>query len=62
MVVSRTFEELVAEGAAEPVEGWDFSWFAGRLPGSNLPRATEGRPPWGYARLLGRRQIGRAHV
>jgi SAM-dependent methyltransferase len=39
-----TFEELVAEGAAAPIEGWDFSWFAGR--------ATEERPPWGYARLM----------
>ncbi|MGY0234369.1 class I SAM-dependent methyltransferase [Longispora urticae] len=42
-----TFETLLAEGAAVPVEGWDFSWFAGR--------ATEERPPWGYARLLGAR-------
>lgn len=42
-----TFEELVEEGASAPVEGWDFSWFAGR--------ATEERPPWGYARLIGRR-------
>jgi SAM-dependent methyltransferase len=39
-----TFEELVAEGATAPVEGWDFSWFEGR--------ATEERPPWGYARLM----------
>jgi len=39
-----TFEELMAEGAAVPVDGWDFSWFAGR--------ATEERPPWGYARLM----------
>ena len=38
------FEELVAEGSAVPVEGWDFSWFNGR--------ATEERPPWGYARLV----------
>jgi SAM-dependent methyltransferase len=42
-----TFEELVAEGAAVDVAGWDFSWFAGR--------ATEERPPWGYARMLGER-------
>lgn len=41
------FDELVAEGLAVPVEGWDFSWFAGR--------ATEQRPSWGYARLLGDR-------
>ncbi len=39
-----TFEELVAEGAAAPVDGWDFSWFEGR--------ATEERPPWGYATLM----------
>ena len=30
-----------------PTEGWDFSWFAGR--------ASEERPPWGYARQLGER-------
>jgi SAM-dependent methyltransferase len=42
-----SFEELLDEGAAVPVEGWDFSWFAGR--------ATEERPPWGYQRLLARR-------
>ncbi|HEY1653438.1 MAG TPA: class I SAM-dependent methyltransferase [Acidimicrobiales bacterium] len=45
--MTTTFEGLVAEGAAVPVEGWDFSWFDGR--------ATEERPPWGYARLLGER-------
>ncbi len=37
------FEELIAEGEAEPTEGWDFSWFDGR--------ATEERTPWGYMRL-----------
>ncbi len=42
-----SFEELVAEGVSVPVEGWDFSWFDGR--------ATEERPPWGYAGLLGQR-------
>ncbi|WTF17703.1 class I SAM-dependent methyltransferase [Streptomyces sp. NBC_01601] len=47
MARSRTFEELVAEGAAVPTEGWDFSWFAGR--------ATEERPQWGYARSAGER-------
>lgn len=40
-------EELLAEGEAAPVEGWDFSWFAGR--------ATEERPAWGYAGLLAAR-------
>ncbi|HEY2549799.1 MAG TPA: hypothetical protein VGI64_04400 [Streptosporangiaceae bacterium] len=43
----RSFEDLVAEGSQVPLDGWDFSWFAGR--------ATEERPPWGYARLLGER-------
>ncbi|MDT7790487.1 MAG: hypothetical protein QOF58_8906 [Pseudonocardiales bacterium] len=42
-----SFEDLVAEGAAVPLEGWDFSWFAGR--------ATEERPPWGYASLIAER-------
>jgi SAM-dependent methyltransferase len=37
-------EKLIAEGAAEPVKGWDFSWLDGR--------ATEERPAWGYSRLL----------
>ncbi|WP_171110012.1 MULTISPECIES: class I SAM-dependent methyltransferase [Streptomyces] len=40
----RSFEELVAEGAAVPTEGWDFSWFEGR--------ATEARPSWRYAESL----------
>lgn len=44
------FEELLAEGESVPVDGWDFSWFAGR--------ATEERPPWGYARLLTGRLAG----
>jgi SAM-dependent methyltransferase len=46
----RSFDELVAEAAAIPVAGWDFSWLAGR--------ATEERPSWGYARLLGERLAG----
>jgi SAM-dependent methyltransferase len=37
-------EELIAEGAAVPLAGWDFSWFDGR--------ATEERPSWGYAGIL----------
>ncbi len=43
----QTFDELVAEAAAAPVEGWDFSWLDGR--------ATEERPSWGYQRLMSRR-------
>ena len=50
MAAARTFEELLAEGEAEPVEGWDFSWFDGR--------ATEERPSWGYSRLLAERMAG----
>jgi SAM-dependent methyltransferase len=45
--MTSAFEALVAEGAAVPVEGWDFSWFEGR--------ATEERPPWGYAHRMGER-------
>ena len=41
------FEALITEGAEEPIEGWDFSWFDGR--------ATEQRPSWGYAVLLSER-------
>jgi SAM-dependent methyltransferase len=46
-VSGASFEDLLAEGAAVPTAGWDFSWFEGR--------ATEERPPWGYARQLGER-------
>ena len=46
-----TFEDLLAEGASVPTEGWDFSWFEGR--------ATEARPSWGYAVSMSGR-LGRA--
>jgi len=49
-----SFEDLLAEGAAVDVAGWDFSWFEGR--------ATEERPPWGYARMLGARMSALASV
>ncbi|MFJ7332180.1 methyltransferase domain-containing protein [Streptomyces sp. NPDC101110] len=45
------YEDLVAEGASVPTEGWDFSWFEGR--------ATEERPSWGYAVSMAER-LGRA--
>ncbi|MFY1576144.1 class I SAM-dependent methyltransferase [Verrucosispora sp. WMMD703] len=45
-----SFEDLIAEGATVPVEGWAFDWLAGR--------ATEERPPWGYARLVAARMAG----
>ncbi|MGH3744877.1 MAG: methyltransferase domain-containing protein [Mycobacteriales bacterium] len=38
------FDALVAEAAAADVTGWGFGWLDGR--------ATEERPPWGYASLL----------
>jgi SAM-dependent methyltransferase len=49
-----SFEDLVAEGAAVDVAGWDFSWFAGR--------ATEERPSWGYAKMLGERMSALARI
>lgn len=44
---ARDFEDLLTEAEAASVDGWDFSWLAGR--------AEEERPPWGYARLLAAR-------
>lgn len=43
----RPFDELVAEAEQADVTGWGFGWLDGR--------ATEERPPWGYARLLAER-------
>jgi SAM-dependent methyltransferase len=40
----KTDDDFLAEGEADSVDGWDFSWFEGR--------ATEERPSWGYSRLL----------
>ncbi len=51
--MARSFDDLVAEAAAAPVDGWDFSWLDGR--------ASEERPPWGYARAMGER-MARAHA
>ncbi|KQX50087.1 MULTISPECIES: class I SAM-dependent methyltransferase [unclassified Streptomyces] len=47
--MSRSFEDLVAEADAAPVEGWDFSWLVGR--------ATEQRPSWGYQSMMGERMV-----
>ncbi|MET7707431.1 class I SAM-dependent methyltransferase [Micromonospora sp. NPDC005413] len=44
MNAERDAEELIAEAAAAPVDGWGFDWLASR--------ATEERPPWAYARLV----------
>lgn len=43
----RSFDELVAEAEGSDVAGWGFGWLAGR--------ATEERPPWGFARLVAER-------
>jgi SAM-dependent methyltransferase len=51
--VRPTFDELIAEGDAVPLAGWDFSWFDGR--------ATEERPSWGYPRLISER-LRRSHA
>ena len=50
----RAFDDLVDEAAAADVSGWGFGWLDGR--------ATEERPPWGYAGLLAGRlgQVGSA--
>ncbi|WP_043536897.1 class I SAM-dependent methyltransferase [Saccharomonospora cyanea] len=45
--MGRSFDELVAEAEAAPVDGWGFAWLEGR--------ATEQRPSWGYARAMARR-------
>ncbi len=45
--MDRTFDELVAEAATAPVDGWDFSWLDGR--------ATEERPSWHYQQLMAAR-------
>lgn len=47
------FDRLVALGESADVSGWDFSWLDGR--------ATEERPPWGYARQLSQR-LRQAHA
>ncbi len=51
--MTESFEELVALGEDADVTGWDFSWLEGR--------ATEERPPWGYATRLAERLAG-AHA
>jgi SAM-dependent methyltransferase len=38
------FDTLIAEAAAQPFSGWDFSWLAGRW--------EEPYPPWHYRRLV----------
>lgn len=45
--MTDSFEALIEAGNTADVTGWDFAWLEGR--------ATEERPPWGYARLLSER-------
>ena len=45
--MDRSFEVLVAEAEAAPIEGWDFTWLEGR--------AREERPSWGYSGLVAER-------
>ena len=45
--MTRTFDDLVSEAVAAPIDGWDFSWLDGR--------ATEERPSWGYQRQMSQR-------
>lgn len=46
----RSFDELVDEAESADVSGWSFAWLDGR--------ATEERPPWGYAKLVADRLAG----
>ncbi|MFJ3958499.1 methyltransferase domain-containing protein [Arthrobacter sp. NPDC090010] len=48
--MAENFEDLIAAGESADISGWDFSWLDGR--------ATEERPPWGYAALLAERLSG----
>src|SRR5699024_4701928 len=45
--VMRDFDDLVTEAQRADVSGWGFGWLDGR--------ATEERPAWGFARMLGER-------
>jgi hypothetical protein len=47
-------DDLIDEGDAADVSGWDFGWLDGR--------AAEQRPPWGYSQLLATRlsEVGSA--
>ncbi|WP_461664953.1 methyltransferase domain-containing protein [Gordonia sputi] len=47
---TESFDDLLDVGARADVSGWDFSWLDGR--------ATEERPPWGYARTMSDRLAG----
>jgi SAM-dependent methyltransferase len=42
--VRPSFDELIAEARAAPIEGWDFTWLNGR--------ASEARPSWRYSEMV----------
>lgn len=42
--MERSFEALLSEAEAAPIEGWDFSWLEGR--------AREERPSWRYSAIV----------
>ena len=42
--MTKSFEALVEEAVAAPIDGWDFTWLAGR--------AHEDRPSWSYFDLV----------
>ncbi len=45
--MAPSFEQLIAEAQSASIEGWDFSWLAGR--------ATEERPSWRYSETVAKR-------
>jgi SAM-dependent methyltransferase len=53
-MMTASFEELVAEAAAAPITGWDFSWLDGR--------ATEERPTWRYSQRVAERAAAATHM
>ncbi|XBH21160.1 methyltransferase domain-containing protein [Jonesiaceae bacterium BS-20] len=45
--MDQSFYDQIELGLSADITGWDFAWLDGH--------ATEERPPWGYANLLGER-------
>lgn len=52
--MTASFDELVAEAEAAPIDGWDFGWLDGR--------ATEERPSWHYAERVAERAATAARM
>lgn len=51
--MDQSFYDQIELGLNADITGWDFAWLDGH--------ATEERPPWGYANLLGER-MATAHA